>query len=150
MKTLSTVFNIATYIALSGWVVLIAFPNWQFGEIYVVSIASALVSILYAYMLFFGTQYDEGAKIKGNFMTLEGVVNLFKTPRAVLIGWIHYLAFDVIIGLFILKNAQHYGISHWLVVPCLILTLMVGPVGLLSYLLLRFFITHDYLSANFF
>lgn len=149
MKTLSNLFNVATYIALSAWVVLVFLPTWQFGEIYVVSIASALLCALYAFLLFFGKRYDEGAKVGGSFWTLEGVVRLFKTPRAVLIGWVHYLAFDMIIGLFILKNAQHYGISHWLIVPCLFLTLMFGPVGLFLYLLIRFFVTYDYFSPHF-
>jgi Domain of unknown function (DUF4281) len=150
MQTLSNYFKVATAIAMSGWLALIIFPNAPFTEQYVVGIAAALLAVIYGYLLIFGKKYDEGAKMSGNFSTLKGVVSLFKTPRAVLVGWIHYLAFDVVIGLYILKNSQHYGINHWLVVPCLLLTLMFGPLGLLMYLLLRFFVTHDYFSINFF
>jgi Domain of unknown function (DUF4281) len=150
MQTLSLYFKLSTGIAMTAWLAMIVFPNTPFMEQYVVSIASALVGLIYAYLLIFGKKYDEGAQIKGNFSSLEGVVNLFKSPRSVLIGWIHYLAFDAIIGLYILKNSQHYGINHWLIVPCLLFTLMFGPIGLLMYLLLRFAVTHDYFSAHFF
>ncbi len=150
MQTLSTYFKWATILAMTGWLALALFPNHVYTERYVIGVSAALLSILYGFLLIFGKKYDEGVKYKGSFKDLEGVINLFKSPRSVLIGWIHYLAFDMIIGLFILKNSQHYGINHWLMIPCLFATFMFGPIGLLMYLLLRFAITQDYFSAYFF
>ena len=141
MKTLSKIFKISSTVALIGWVPLFLFPNWQYTQSVVVGIVVALLSAVYVYLLFFGKRHDApGEKIKGNFSSLQGVVNLFKSPRSVLAGWVHYLAFDLMVGLFIVTNAAHYGISHWLLLPCLFLTLMFGPAGLLLYLLLRFFV----------
>ena len=53
------------------------------------------------------------------------------------LGWIHYLAFDLMVGRWIVKDSIDEHISHVLVVPCLILTLMAGPVGWLLYCLVR-------------
>lgn len=150
MHTLSAYFKWATIFAMTGWLALILFPNHVYTEGYIVSIVAVLLAILYGYLLIFGKKYDQGVPIKGSFKDLEGVVNLFKSPRGVLIGWIHYLAFDLVIGLLMLKNSQHYGINHWLMLPCLLFTLMFGPLGLLLYILMRFFMTHDYFSASFF
>jgi hypothetical protein len=54
-----------------------------------------------------------------------------------LAGWTHYLAFDLIVGSWEVRDARERGISHWLVVPCLALTFMFGPVGFLAYQALR-------------
>jgi hypothetical protein len=135
---------------MTAWLPLIFFPTAPFTEQYAMSIVGALLAFLYGYLLIFGKKYDEGVKYTGSFKDLEGVINLFKSPRSVLVGWIHYLAFDVIVGLYIVKNSQHYGINHWLILPCLFFTFMFGPLGLLMYLLLRFAITHNYFSVHFF
>jgi hypothetical protein len=150
MQTLSNYFKYATILAMTAWLPLIFFPNAPFTEQYAMSIVGVLLAFLYGYLLIFGKKYDEGAKYTGSFKDLDGVINLFKSPRSVLIGWLHYLAFDVIIGLYIVKNSQHYGINHWFIVPCLFFTFMLGPLGLLLYLLLRFAITHEYFGAHFF
>ena len=52
-------------------------------------------------------------------------------------GWTHYLAFDLFIGGWEVRDAQSRGISHLLVVPALVLTFLFGPAGLLLYLAVR-------------
>jgi hypothetical protein len=64
-------------------------------------------------------------------------------------GWVHYLAFDLMTGLFIKRNALKHGISHWLLIPCLFLTFMFGPIGLLLYFLIRLIITKQYFADNY-
>jgi hypothetical protein len=54
-----------------------------------------------------------------------------------LAGWIHYLAFDLFVGAWEVRDAQRQGIHHLLVIPCLLATLMAGPAGLALYWLLR-------------
>jgi hypothetical protein len=63
----------------------------------------------------------------------------FSVPHIVVAGWIHYLIFDLFVGAWETRDAQRRGIPHLLVIPCLIVTLMIGPVGLLLYVLVRFF-----------
>ena len=62
---------------------------------------------------------------------------MFSQRGALLAGWVHYLAFDLFVGAWIVATAPKYGIAHWLVLPCLFFTLMAGPVGLLLYFILR-------------
>ena len=151
MNALSKIFKVSSAIAMAGWLLLVVLPNWQYSQFIVVGIIVTLLSFIYTYLIIFGKRHDApGYKSSGNFSSLQGVMDLFKSPRAVLAGWIHYLAFDLFIGLFIVSNGAHYNISHWLLVPCLLLTLMFGPAGLLLYLMIRFAVTQDYLAVNFF
>ena len=144
MKTLSLLFTGASRFALVGWILLIAFPMWQYSLVVSLSLVVILLCVLYTYLIFFGKHLDTpGEKVRGNFWSLKGVMNLFKSPRAVLAGWVHYLAFDLAIGVFIVANAAQYDISHWLLIPCLLLTLMFGPAGLLAYFILRAVVVGD-------
>jgi hypothetical protein len=54
-----------------------------------------------------------------------------------LAGWVHYLAFDLFIGSWQVRDSQQRGIGHLFVIPCLVLTFLFGPAGLLCYLALR-------------
>ena len=92
---------------------------------------------MYAYLLFgYGTNPEEF-----NFRTLYGVMVGFSVPHLVMAGWIHYLVFDLFVGAWEVRDAMRRNVPHWLVVPCLVLTLMFGPIGLLAYVLVRFFRT---------
>jgi hypothetical protein len=143
MKSLSNAFNVATALALSGWCALVGYPWWpQSARTIVFTIAVALLSALYVYFLIFARHLDEpGTKIRGNFGSLAGVVSLFQSPRVVLAGWIHYLAFDLMVGLFIAADGARIGIAHGWLLPILFLTLMFGPAGLLLYLAVRVAVT---------
>ena len=141
MNTFSNIFKVTSYGALLGWAILIIFPNWETGQNLVSGIFVTLLCIVYCYLVFFGKHLDDPTiKYGGHFKTMDGVIRLFKSPRVVLAGWIHYLAFDLMIGLYIVTDAVHYDISHWLLIPCLLLSLMFGPAGLLLYFALRFYI----------
>jgi hypothetical protein len=73
----------------------------------------------------------------GDFNSLAGVAALFSDPWTLLAGWIHYLAFDMLTGVWETRDAARRGIPHWMVVPCLVLTFMLGPAGWLLYLIIR-------------
>lgn len=139
MPFLDRFFRLATLIALVGWVVVFAFP-WvpEPARTRTLGGALALLCVQYLYLLVLGGRFDaEGERPRGSFVTLRGVISLFRTPRVVLVGWIHFLAFDLFVGASIALDAEHVGISHWWLLPILGLTLMYGPVGMLAYLVLR-------------
>jgi len=139
MTILSNIFKITNYTALLGWGILIILPSWQLGQSLVIGIIVTLLCIVYCYLVFLGKKHDDpSVKYRENFKSLKGVINLFKSPRVVLAGWIHYLAFDLMVGIYILNDAVQYNISHWMLIPCLLLSLMFGPAGLLLYFLIRF------------
>jgi hypothetical protein len=131
--SLDLLFTIANGFALVGWLLLALAPRWRFTHAAVVSGAMSLVlAALYTGLLwrFYGTS-------EGGFGSLPEVVELFRDPALVLTGWVHYLAFDLFIGGWALRDAQRRGVPHLLLVPCLGLTLMFGPVGLLAYFVVR-------------
>ncbi len=61
----------------------------------------------------------------------------FTSPVLATAGWVHYLVFDLFIGAWQVRDAGRRGLSHLAVIPCLIVTLLFGPAGLLCYLALR-------------
>jgi hypothetical protein len=73
---------------------------------------------------------------KGGFSSLSGVMLLFTDHWLVLAGWVHYLAFDLFIGSWQVRDARSNHVPFVLVLPCLVLTFLFGPIGLLLYLFL--------------
>ena len=73
----------------------------------------------------------------GSFTSIAGIRGLFADDSALTAGWIHFLAFDMFIGTWIARDSVERGVHAVLVVPCLALTLLFGPAGLLLYFLLR-------------
>jgi hypothetical protein len=138
-------FKIANAVAFFAWLILIlASPFWKHTDKFLVGIVVTALAIFYAISIFAGFKMDDVEK----FSTLDGIMNLFTNKQAVLGGWIHYLCFDLMTGIWIKNNSLKQGISQWLVLPCLIFTFMLGPFGLLLYLLLRFATTKNYFAAN--
>jgi hypothetical protein len=70
----------------------------------------------------------------GGFGTLDEVARLFANPWLLLAGWVHYLAFDLLIGNWEARDARARGVPHWALVPCLLGTFLFGPAGWLLYL----------------
>jgi hypothetical protein len=92
----------------------------------------ALLGLLFAVVL--GSQPGSA---RGGFSTLAAVQEPFSNPWLLLAGWVHHLAFDLFIGSRQVRVARRRGIPHGLVLPCLFLTFMFGPVGLLLFLAVR-------------
>jgi hypothetical protein len=72
-----------------------------------------------------------------DFSTIAGVRSIFASDAGVTIGWTHYLAFDLFVGLWIARDGDAKSISRWAQAPVLFATLMAGPLGLLVWLGLR-------------
>lgn len=137
--TLSKIFLLQSRLVMVGWFILICLPFWEFGKS-IVGIVILSICITYVYLLLLGKRFDApGNPPKGSFFSLKGVMRLFEHPRSTLVGWIHILAFDLFVGLYIVSDAHRWDISHWMLIPILIATLMLGPSGLLLYFLLRAF-----------
>lgn len=80
---------------------------------------------------------------KINFMdfgSLDGIVNMLHNSDAWGSSaiWYHFLAFDLFVGSWILKDSQKLGIPHLFAIPCLLFTFMLGPIGFLLYQLVKF------------
>ncbi len=99
-------------------------------------VAGAGLPLLFA-VIYSGLLVGHLVGSSGNFQTLAGVSALFENRWLLLAGWVHYLAFDLFIGAWQVRDSRARGISHLLVVPCLALTFLFGPAGLLLYFLIR-------------
>ncbi len=126
-------FRICGLLAQIGWILLILFgrKRWVSAAISGLVIP-ALIGIVYMYAVV-GHWHEH----QGGFSSLAQVQLLFTNRWLVLAGWVHYLAFDLFLGSWETRDAKRVGISHWLVIPCLVLTFLFGPIGFLLYLVLK-------------
>ena len=128
-----SIFSLCGMIALPGWLLIALLPRWKYSATLISGlIIPAILGLVYAWLIF-----SHMGSTEGNFDSLAGVRTLFSNDFLLLAGWIHYLAFDLFIGSWEVRDAQRHGIHHLAVIPCLFMTLMLGPVGLLVYLLVR-------------
>ena len=134
-------FQISNPLALSGWLALLAAPLAPRAAQAVAAAAIPLVlSLAYA-----GLILAFWWEAPGGFGSLAEVQALFTHPQIALAGWLHYLAFDLFLGAWEVRTARAEAIPHWAVVPCLILTFLFGPAGLLAFAILRFTLTRKIL-----
>lgn len=140
MKSFSNLYKIVNIIAALGWSILIFLPNWYFADSAIKYGIVVGLSLFYIYLLFIKKDIYDEEYPKGNFMSLEGVLLLFKNPRNLLAGWVHYLAFDLMLGIYIKHQAINLGMSHFLQIPCFLLTFMLGPIGYLLFLTIQLFL----------
>jgi hypothetical protein len=131
-----SLFSAASTLVLPGWLLLILAPRWRWTTSLITS--CLLPGILAAgYLALVVANFGRDGAGFSDFNSLSGVKSLFQNDALLLAGWIHYLAFDLFVGSWEVRDARAQAIPHWLVVPCLVFTFMLGPVGLLMYLLLR-------------
>jgi hypothetical protein len=128
------VFSVVSTVALVAWLLLVFLPRNHWVGI----VTSTAVPLCFAaiYVIILALNWGRGP---GDFQSLAGVSALFSNPWALLAGWIHYLAFDLLIGVWEVRDAQARGIPHLMIVPCLALTFMFGPAGWLLYQAVRRF-----------
>jgi len=118
---------------LGGWSAGLA-PAWRWTDRIVHAVyIPALLAVAYGFLLFAG----QGPK-DATFSSLAGVTALFRSSPAIILAcWTHYLVFDLFVGAWVARDARRLGVRHVFVVPSLVLTLLVGPLGLLSWLVIR-------------
>ena len=131
--TLDQIFNAASLIAIIGWACLALAPVARIPLVRTARIVSGVLALAYLVQLFATSQPVEG----GSFTSLAGIVALFTMPGNVMLGWTHFLAFDLFVGAWEVEDAGAIGLTHWVVLVTLLLTFLLGPVGLLTYALIR-------------
>jgi hypothetical protein len=128
-----TLFAVANPLAMAGWIALAVSPFAPRAADRVAAFGiPVLLSLAYAALIL---AFWAGAD--GGFDSLANVMRLFTRPEIALAGWLHYLAFDLFIGAWEVRTARREAIPHLLLLPCLVLTFLFGPIGLLLFLGLR-------------
>jgi hypothetical protein len=126
------IFVVVNGIAFAAWVLLAVFPRRRLVRDTTGFVVPALLAAVYVAIV-----AAEWANSEGGFGSLTAVAALFANPWLLLAGWTHYLAFDLFVGGWEVRDAQSRGIPHALVIPCLLLTFLFGPAGWILYLALR-------------
>ncbi|MDX2264972.1 MAG: ABA4-like family protein [Hyphomicrobiales bacterium] len=135
--TADEAFQISSAVPLVGWAALLFFPGSKIAVEWVARIVVAgVLAIAYAVIIGRSFVYGPGLDFSA-FMTLDGIRALGADPWLALAGWLHYLAFDLLVGCWQVRTAREEGIPHAAVIPCLLFTFMLGPVGFLLFLLVR-------------
>jgi len=131
--TAATVFSFASMTVMPMWLLLIILPKWKvtrfLTDYKLIPMALSIVYVIYIAITF---QTEGGL----DFGSLTSVMALFTKENAVLAGWVHYLAFDLLIGMWMVQKNRALGLHPLLMAPCLFFTFMAGPLGFLLYTLL--------------
>ncbi len=128
------IFQFANTFVLIGWILLIFFPKWPHTIMMSRTFVVVPLGLLYAFLVLSSI----AAFDPNQFSTLAGVKALFADDLAVVVGWIHYLAFDLFVGTYIVSEGVKLKMNRVLYTICLPFTFMFGPVGLLLFMLLKF------------
>lgn len=132
-------FSMVNLLALIAWAALILLPRWPALLSGVLYLGVGLLCLIYAGGLI-GVLSGLIPNPNGggaDFSTIAGVRSIFASDAGVTIGWTHYLAFDLFVGLWIARDADAKGISRLLQAPVLLATFIAGPLGLGIWLLAR-------------
>ncbi len=127
-------FWIAHAVSLAGWVPLAVMPLEGGLPVRIARGAAAALAVGYA-LLFFLTG-PEGSELAAGY-SLEGLAAFFSSREMLLLGWVHYLAFDLFVGAWEAEEAARLGIPRGVLFMCLLLTFLLGPLGLLAFLAAR-------------
>jgi hypothetical protein len=126
-------FQIANPIALAGWLALALSPvaprllGFLGGALIPLLLSGGYTAIVLAHW----------ASGQGGFDSLRSVEQLFENRWLLLAGWVHYLAFDLLLGAWQVRTARREGIAHLALLPCLLATFLFGPAGYLLFQFLR-------------
>ena len=132
------VFRLSNIVAGISWLSLILAGFFLDGRARYVSstvckyIVPGLLSAVYLALIL-----SHWAGHQGGFSSVSDVQKLFENRWLVVAGWVHYLAFDLFVGAWEVRDAQRSRTSHWWTIPSLLLTFLFGPIGFLLYVLIK-------------
>ncbi|HEU4409292.1 MAG TPA: ABA4-like family protein [Polyangiaceae bacterium] len=121
---------------LAPWALLVFAPRWRWTQTLihgaVVPAALCFVHGALCVALWGSMPPDAGGQ------SLSAVMRMFSVPWLALLCWVHYLAFDLFVGAWVVRDAARRNLPRVMVAPCVVVICFFGPVGLLLYLVVRF------------
>ena len=126
---------------LPFWFVLLIFPNSQICRVFITSVFPIFIlSLAYAYLLYIvsldGYDFLQNFKL---YLGLSEISNLFENQSFLILFWVHFLAINLFCGGWIVKDSQMFGINKFLMSLPLVITYLIGPIGIFIYWLIRIF-----------
>ena len=127
------IFSFGNTFVLIGWILLLFIPGWKYTFTIITNGVIIVLATIYTILIGSGI----GNFNPDSFSTLQNVKVLFQDDVAVAAGWLHYLAFDLLAGVYIVKSSQKLDIPRWLYTLPLPFTFMFGPFGFLLYFIIK-------------
>jgi len=129
----SIFFKIANNFAMLGWLLLLIVPKWKYTIPFIVSAIISFLAVSYTFIIIKALPF-----IKPDvFSSLATIRNLFQNDTALLAGWVHYLAFDLFVGVYIVREAEKYKIHRLIVTLLLPLIFLFGPIGYVAFKIIK-------------
>ena len=139
--TIETLYMWVNLGVLPFWFILVFFPQSHLCKYFVTSIFPVLIlSGCYIFVLHKSYQLDYD--FLGNFtlyLGLDDLSRLFEDNLYLLVFWIHFIAINLFVGGWIVKDAQKFYINKFLLAVPLVITYLIGPIGLFIYWIIRIF-----------
>ena len=133
-------FGLTNAAALVGWAVLLVGPRRLVPATrYAVVGFLCAVYVLLLILLVTGVvdPLRDGPAPSLLDYSVRGLRALFASDGGIVIGWTHYLAFDLFVGCWIADDANRRGVGRIAQASVLLLTFFVGPLGLLMWFVWR-------------
>ena len=139
--TIETLYMWINLGVLPFWFVLILFPQSHLCRIFVTSIFPIFaLSGVYIFILY--KSYLINYDFIGNFSLYLGMnelSRLFEDSLYILFFWTHFIAINLFVGGWIVKDSQKLYINKLLLALPLIITYLIGPIGLFVSWVIRIF-----------
>ena len=126
---------------LPFWLILIFFPTSSLCRYFVTSIFPFIIlSGAYIFLLYksYLVSYDFNSNFS-LYMGIDDTKDLFSNKNFLMMFWIHFISINLFTGGWIVKDSQKFVINKFLISIPLIITYLIGPLGLLTYWLIRIF-----------
>jgi hypothetical protein len=125
-------FDYSNILVIPAWVLLVMAPKWKWTRVIAAYLTPSLLAVIWILIV-----TDRFTPIGAGFGSLAQVSELLRDPWFVVAGWLHSLILDLFVGAWETRDAQRLGVPHGLVIPCLLLTFLAGPIGLIAYFIVR-------------
>ncbi len=126
---------------LPFWFMLIVFPQSHISRVFITSIFPMFIlSMAYIYLLY--VAYLGGYDFLQNFklyLGFEKILSLVENQSFLILFWVHFLAINLFCGGWIVKDSQMFRMNKLLVSLPLIVTYLIGPIGIFIYWVIRLF-----------
>ena len=126
---------------LPFWLILIFFPSSNINKFFVTSILPILL-LSGAYIFALYKSYLNSYDFISNFelyLSMSNLSNLFSNNLFLILFWIHFVSINLFVGGWIVRDSQKLYINKILVTFPLIITYLIGPLGVFIYWLIRIF-----------
>ena len=139
--TIDILYNWVNIGVLPFWLILIFFPRSYLSRYFVTSVFPIFIlGGTYIFVLY--KSYLNSFDFVGNFnlyIGIDEISDLFTDKNFLIMFWIHFISINLFVGGWIVKDSQKFMINKFLLSVPLIITYLIGPLGLFVYWLIRIF-----------